>query len=341
MSDTDYTFFLITLLCGWLGLTGITLASETQIDLSRDCFECHEEFEHDTFETMAEDVCGACHRGALTQKLALQSVAESEKTLPSLKSGQQIPGMTLPLLNSTSRLGEQPNEMVQIPAGEFTIGTNDRLPDEGPKHLVTLPAFYIDRYEVTNLQYQHFIDATRHRSPSHFSNRQHPVERADHPVNYVSWSDAQAYCEWAGKRLPSNEEWEKAARGTDERTYPWGNTFAIEHANTSMLWKSIKHNGDTTPVGAFPSRVSPYGAYDMAGNLWEWTSSNYAPYPGNDTPAESYKSHYKTLKGGSWWDCSFYQCGISAPVFNRSFFSPKMRNETIGFRCAKDSVEGK
>jgi len=317
---------------------GFIVAGETHIDRSRDCYSCHEEFNHDTFETLADEVCGNCHRGALTKKKALAAVNNSEPATPPIGAADKIPGMALPLLSPTSRLGDQPNPMIKIPAGEFTLGSDNRMPDEGPKHKVYLETFYIDQYEVTNLQYQRFIQATNHRSPGHFRNRTFPEGRADHPVNFVSWFDAKAYCEWAGKRLPSNEEWEKAARGTDdERTYPWGNTFSIERANTAMLWKTIKREGTTTPAGAFPSGASPYGVHDMSGNLWEWTASPYARYPGNDTPADPYMNNYKTLKGGSWWDCSFYQCGLSAPVFNRSFFSPNMRNETIGFRCAKDA----
>lgn len=332
--------FSITLLTLLFWLSSVS-ADQTHIDQSRDCFHCHEDFQHDTFESMAQDVCGSCHRGALTQKMALQAVKDAEVPQPALRDEDQIPGMTLPLTYQPSRLGHKPNTMALVPAGIAIIGSDNRLPDESPQHKVTLPTYYIDIYEVTNLQYQHFLEQSGHRSPIHFRNRQFPPGRADHPVNHVSWFDAKAYCEWADKRLPSNEEWEKSARGEDSRTYPWGDTFGTGHANTPGLWKGIKRQGDTTPVGAFPSGASPYGVHDMAGNLWEWTASSYAPYPGNQTPAEPYKANYKTLKGGSWWDCSFYQCGISAPVFNRSFFSPKMRNETIGFRCAKDYKEGR
>lgn len=329
---------LLFLLPGWLQI-GLIYAGETHIERSRDCFSCHEEFDHDTFELMADEVCGACHRGALTKKRALELLELEKHPLPSVDNQSEVPGMVLPLTSRKSLRGDEPSDMVKVTAGEFTLGTDHRLPDEGPSHKRYLPSFYIDVFEVTNLQYQRFIQEKNHRSPAHFRNRSHPEGRADHPVNFVSWFDAKAYCEWAGKRLPSNAEWEKAARGTDQRTYPWGDTFSIDHANTSMLWKTIKQEGDTTPVGAFPKGASPYGVHDMSGNVWEWTSSKYERYPGNDTPAETYLSNYRTLKGGSWWDCSFYQCGISAPVFNRSFFSPKMRNETIGFRCAKDAKE--
>ena len=227
--------------------------------------------------------------------------------------------------------------MILIPAGEFIMGSDNRLPDEGPRHTASTDAFYIDLYEVTNLQYKNFNNETKRKSPSHFRNRTFPKGKADHPVTYVSWIDAKAYCEWAGKRLPTDAEWEKAARGTDERMFPWGNAFGIEKANTPVRWQRLGLFGDTTPVGAFKEGKSFYGAHDMSGNVWEWTASWYKAYPGNTHHSESYGERYKTLKGGSWFDCSFYECGISAPTFNRAFFAPNTKNDSFGFRCAKDA----
>ena len=296
------------------------------------CADCHHDAGSPEFRAAMIKDCEECHT-AMNKKVAQQRSAQ----IPGhVAQKVATAGMALPHYYSKTRIGKKPNVMVRIPAGAFTMGSNSRLPDEGPQHTVRLKPFRIDKYEVTNLQYQQFIEATGRRSPQHFQNRAFPDGKADHPVTFVSWHDAKAYCEWAGKRLPSDAEWEKAARGTDGRTYPWGDEFDVNKANMPLRWESLKTEGDTTPVGAFPNGVSPFGLYDMSGNVWEWTEDWYRRYPGNNDPNENYGEQYKTLKGGSWWDCSFYQCGISAPVYNRSFFDPQTKNSSFGFRCAKD-----
>lgn len=302
----------------------------------RSCAACHRLAGTPAFKSGSGKECHRCHNvgdsraaPASMQLAAVQSDIQPKASL--------LPGMSLPMYSPTSRLGDAPNEMVLIPAGKFIMGTDKRLPDEGPEHVVSLPAYWIDQYEVTNAQYKKFIDATGRRSPDHFRNRTYPQGKADHPVSFVNWHDAHDYCEWAGKRLPSDAEWEKAARGTDGRMFPWGNEFDYNKANTPLRWTKLGIAGDTTPVGAFEAGKSPYGVYDTSGNVWEWTSSWYTAYPGNKHPSENYGEKYKQLKGGSWWDCSFYKCGISAPVFNRSFFNLKVKNESFGFRCARDA----
>jgi len=198
---------------------------------------------------------------------------------------------------------------------------------------MSLPTFYVDLYEVTNEQYKKFVEATHRPPPDYWSNGNYPVEKKKHPVAYVTWYDAHDYCQWAGKRLPTEEEWEKAARGTDGRLYPWGNEFDPKKANMPQ-----SRLGDTTPVGSFPQGRSPYGLYDMSGNVWEWTESWAKPYPGSPIPTGHYfTGEYKVLKGGSWVDCSFYRCGISALTFNRGYFKPLTKNQGFGFRCAKDT----
>lgn len=308
---------------------------------SSSCFACHTDTESIAFKEIMKRECVICHKtGWVSGKLEEMA----RKTMTEGGAGQKFtkhakgkgPGMSIPMYYDFTRVGTRPNEMILVPAGEFIRGTNGRLPDEGPEHTLNVKEFYIDKFEVTNLQYAESLKITKRKPPKHFVNGQVPEGKVDHPVVYVSWYDAKAYCEWAGKRLPTDVEWEKAARGTDGRTYPWGNDFNIEYVNSPVRWVDLKVIGDTTPVGAFEKGKSVYGLYDMSGNVWEWTSSEYAPYPGNNRKSELYGGNYRTLKGGSWWDCSFYQCGISAPVYNRSFFHPKTKNNSFGFRCAKD-----
>ena len=314
----------------------------------KSCVSCHTQ-DSNFMKAVAsnQSKCSSCHNLKKASDKNPVKIAGAQQDILDLKQELKHPteklppnaGMQFPIYYKSSRLGDVPNKMVLIPAGEFIMGSDNRLPDEGPQHLVKLDAYYIDIYEVTNLQYKKFNDATKRRSPTHFRNRTFPEGKADHPVTYVSWEDADAYCLWVSKRLPTDQEWEKAARGTDGRIFPWGNEFDAKNANTPLRWQQIGAFGDTTPVGAFKGGVTPYGVYDMSGNVWEWTASWYKAYPDNDVPSESYGERYKTLKGGSWFDCSFYNCGISAPVFNRAFFSVHTKNDSFGFRCAKDAED--
>lgn len=237
-----------------------------------------------------------------------------------------------------------------IPEGSFVMGSASRPAAEGsgdedeqPTHKVYVKAFYIDLYETTNAQYKRYIDATHAEPPIHWRNGVYPPDKANHPVAYVSWYDADAYCGWAGKRLPTEEEWEKAARSPDQRHFPWGNQFDYKKANTPQYWlaKGIDvKRGSTMPVGSFEEGKSPYGPYDMAGNVYEWTSSWYLPYPGNKVPNLHYGKRNKVLRGGSWYDCLSYGCGLSSPVYNRSRFTPEIKNKGFGFRCARDGGRG-
>ena len=309
------------------------------------CMRCHSDRDDlQTVLTISLGKCQDCHESdnpdgvsligapGVLHKVSARQNDSINKTSSSV--GTSV-GMRFPMYARGSRLGDAPNKMVFIPAGKFIMGTDTRLPDEGPQHMVTLSEYYIDIHEVTNLQYKKFNDATNGRSPRHWRNRTFPEGKADHPVVYVTWNNANDYCQWAGKRLPTDQEWEKAARGTKGQLFPWGDEFDTSKANTPLRWKEVGSFGDTTPVGSFEEGKSPYGLYDISGNVWEWTDSWYKAYPGNKTESESYGERYKTLKGGSWFDCSFYKCGISAPVFNRAFFAKKVKNDSFGFRCAK------
>ncbi|GJL77666.1 MAG: hypothetical protein NPINA01_06550 [Nitrospinaceae bacterium] len=220
--------------------------------------------------------------------------------------------------------------MVYVPAGEFIMGSNERWDDESPEHIASTDGFYIDLNEVTNEDYKKFVDATKREAPYHWPNGVIAKGKEKHPVVYVSWFDAKDYCEWSGKRLPNEKEWEKASRGEEGFTYPWGHEWTLDRSNNPY-----KHSTGTEPVGSYPDGRSPYGLFDMSGNVWEWVDSFYLPHPGNTVHRAEYGKDKRILKGGSWFDCLSYGCGLSAPTFNRSFFTPEVRNNSFGFRCAK------
>ncbi|HUJ79592.1 MAG TPA: SUMF1/EgtB/PvdO family nonheme iron enzyme [Nitrospiria bacterium] len=234
-------------------------------------------------------------------------------------------------------------KMILIPAGPFWMGNNGRGADgpgdedERPLHQVMVEAYLIDKYETTNAMYKEFVDATKHDAPKLWQNGTYPPDKTNHPVVYVSWHDALEFCQWAGKRLPIEAEWEKAARSTDKRVFPWGNQFDPMKANTPQYWMAIHQTeqADTMPVGSFEAGKSPYGLYDMAGNVYEWVNDWYLPYPGNQFPNQHYGFKNKIVRGGSWYDCLSYGCGLSSPTYNRSRFNPDIRNKGFGFRCAK------
>jgi serine/threonine-protein kinase len=217
-------------------------------------------------------------------------------------------------------------EWVEIPSGEFTMGSDKHDADEKPAHQRFLESFKIARVPTTNAQYLLFVQATGHPVPKHWENNRPPKGKEGHPVVQVSWHDAMAYCRWlsqvTGKQitLPTEAQWEKAARGTDGRVYPWGNEFDCLKCNSARLGI-----GDTTPVGIFPAGASPYGVLEMSGNIWEWTNSlfnsSYIPM------ATEYK-RYKVLRGGSWDDREEYK-----RLSYRYLDSSTDKLITMGFRC--------
>ena len=211
-----------------------------------------------------------------------------------------------------------------IPPGSFTMGDRRGDRDERPMHQVHLEAFYMDLQPVTQTQYQHFVRETGYR------NREwEPLaDAADHPVIRVSWEDAVAYCTWAQKRLPTEAEWEKAARGTDGRTFPWGDTF--ERGRASVLGRGFS---GTSPVGTLPAGASPYGGLDMSGNVWEWVADYYAPdYYASGPPHNPMgpdKGRQRVMRGGAWiCHRRYLRCA------KRERQAPDYRSRLVGFRCA-------
>lgn len=213
------------------------------------------------------------------------------------------------------RQGEVPPGMVLIPAGPFLMGEDGRSPDESPKREVFLEAFYIDRHEVTNEQFKKVF-------PGHtFTKGQEQL-----PVSGVSWTQAAQYAQAVGKRLPTEAEWEKAARGEDGREYPWGADFDKSLCNTAEL-----DLGGPTVVGRFLGGASPYGCLDMAGNVYEWVADWYEAYPGNTLVTKDYGQIYRVLRGGSYMSGRFH-----ARCARRHFDRMDAQRADYGFRCAKD-----
>ncbi len=235
-------------------------------------------------------------------------------------------------------------EMRLIPEGEFVMGRSKGYPDERPEHGVLVKAFYIDTYEVTNKQYGQFLKspAGRGHEPDQPYGDYMPADYFtsgrynDYPVVNVSWYDAKAYCEWVGKRLPTEYEWEKAARGTDGRIFPWGMEWDEKRCNWDDEGSNYQADGYKfiAPVGSFPAGVSPYGLHDMAGNAWEWVEDWYTGYPGSNRKDPDYGEIYKVLRGGSWLR---YPLGVTATA--RDYSDPALRFNSIGFRCAADADE--
>ncbi len=283
-------------------------------------------------------------------------------------------------------------DMVEIPAGEFIMGSDktdeDNLQkeygfidplylDEHPAHKVDLPAFLIDRYEVTNGQYKAFVQQTKRRDPaawiqngynaredklqsftletlqwaatqyfkldmdtksmdreSLLSEIQKIQQRRDKvPATWITWHDADAYCRWLGRRLPSEAEWEKAARGPQSLEFPWGDVWDQSKLNTGA--KAVSDEEVSLPGGSYPDDMSVYGVYDMAGNVSEWTSDWYKPYKGNNYLSKDFDAMHKVTRGGGagvgHYTLSYFYRGAV-----RGHSDPATDNSDRGFRCAAD-----
>ncbi|MCS7079061.1 MAG: bifunctional serine/threonine-protein kinase/formylglycine-generating enzyme family protein [Chloracidobacterium sp.] len=221
-----------------------------------------------------------------------------------------------------------PAGMVFIAGGTFRMGRDDaEHPSEKPSHVVTVRPFFIDKHEVTNAEYEAFIKATQHPAPPDWVDGSYPAGMANYPVVNVSWQDACDYAAWAGKRLPTEEEWEMAARGVEGRLYPWGNQFDLRRLN-------IKESnlGRPKAVGNYPTGATPEGVLDLAGNVAEWTASDDKSYPGSAYKPET---KAKIVRGGAFSLSREY-----ATATKRTQVPPDTRDPALGFRCVKDLPNG-
>jgi len=280
--------------------------------------------------------------------------------------------------------------MVFIPAGSFILGSNKKdtggqqkeyglvnelYVDEHPQQTMTLPAFYIDKFEVTSKEYKSFVVATNRKEPFYWTQNGYNLVEVrlketdldtlrwiateyfkfdldtskmskqdllnemlkDHsvkdtlPVTGVTWFDANDFCRWAGKRLPTEYEWERAARGSGGQEYPWGNTWDPDITNTG---DNTEWPDGITPVGSYPNNKSPEGVYDLAGNVWEWVDSWYKPYPGSALQRKDFGEKNKVLRGGGG-GTGHYALSMFFRSAARSFAPPTTSSDDIGFRCAK------
>lgn len=245
------------------------------------------------------------------------------------------PSTARPTVSFPELHGKDGAPMMLVPAGEFIMGSDRGDEDEAPVHRVYLNTFYIDKFEVTNARFAKYVEAIQSEPPWGFSDKETPVVHADRPVRWVSWMDAMGYCLWVGKRLPTEAEWEKAARGTDERLYPWGN----DPPTPVHAVYGLKEGGAETVsvIGDHHMGQSPYGVQDLAGNLYEWVMdwyeedfySNFLNNPAINPRGPS-EGTAKVQRGGSY---------INTPYRLRSSFrtkgNPTEQDPNVGFRCAQ------
>lgn len=252
-------------------------------------------------------------------------------TPPPTKTNTPIPTATVTPEPGFAKINPVDNaRLLFIPAGEFQVGSNDGYHDESPVHMVDLDAYWMYETEVTNAQFAQFVGETGHNN----AGSSNDASLAQHPVTNVSWNDAVAYCRWVGGRLPTEAEWEKAARGTDGRTYPWGDTWNARNASSVERVDGYQR---TAPVGRFPGGVSPYGLQDMAGNVWEWVADWYASDYYSNSPASNptgpASGEYRVARGGSWYDR-----GGNLKSAVRSYIAPVGTFDNVGFRCASSTA---
>ncbi|HEX5702259.1 MAG TPA: SUMF1/EgtB/PvdO family nonheme iron enzyme [Pyrinomonadaceae bacterium] len=221
-----------------------------------------------------------------------------------------------------------PSGMVYVPGGEFRMGNDLGDEHERPAHMVTVRPFFLDQHEVACRDYEKFVKATNHRLPPGWVKGNCPNSSHQNPVTGVDWYDANAYAQWSGKRLPTEEEWEFAARGTDGRLYPWGNQWRNNVANAGDA--TVRHFAN---VGSYPDGKSPFGVMDMIGNAWEWTATEFRAYPGGQAPDQN-QAELRVIRGGYWGSTP----GKATATFRKGWDArgALVGYANTGFRCAKD-----
>jgi len=289
--------------------------------------------------------------------------SQPERTDTLFPTETTIPPTSAFVIGSTITSDQDNMILLYVPDGEFTMGskTEDALAEcqkfrsecqldwfknEEPPHTVSLDAFWIDQTEVTNKMYAVCVDAGVCRQPTDTSSFTHSsyygnAEYDNYPVIYVDWNMAKTYCEWVDRRLPTEAEWEKAARGENDFVYPWGNEFDgtkenFCDKNCSSDWADKSSDDgfvETSPVGNYQNGASPYGALDIAGNVWEWVNDWYDAYPGSTVDNSEYGTKYRVLRGGSWYNVIN---GIRSAIRYRN--NPTYTNYSVGFRCAMSAT---
>jgi serine/threonine protein kinase/formylglycine-generating enzyme required for sulfatase activity len=305
------------------GPTGFTALGQTVLSDPRE--------PHTNFNTQLAEVAGREAVARATGRLNKRSRWESRPfQVVALLGMLTLAGLLSWILLTRENLWQSANStavqappgMIPIPGGEFLMGRNDGNEYERPAHLVTIQPFFIDRNEVTNELYAQFVRQTRRNSPVHWPEGNYQIGEAMLPVVNVSWNEARDYCEWANKRLPTEEEWEFAARGRDNRLYPYGNEWKPRFSNA-------RETGLDQPqaVGSYPDGLSPFGVADMAGNVAEWTATQYLPYPGS---AARVDEGNWVIRGGG-----FRVPAVEQTATDRYFDRPTVSYDYVGFRCAK------
>jgi formylglycine-generating enzyme required for sulfatase activity len=363
MKGTQYTGIIVAVILGLLLVGGLIYRGS--VESRRKAEEKRRELDRARIEKEAE-----------RRKAEVEEVAEKvpEEVAPAVSAAPTEPSIPVPMPppiadancqadspQVVKQSGEAaPAGMVYVPTGAFIMGSSaaEGHPDETPPHRVCLSGFYIDKHEVTNAQFKEFTEASGYvteaeKGASAADDRtwRHPYgpesnaeDMPNHPVVCISWNDANAYALWAGKRLPTEAEWEKAARGTDSRRYPWGNaaptgTLAnIADKSIELAWSNASLNDNhrmASPVGSFPDGKSAYGIEDMGGNVWEWCfdwwSSTYYETGASNNPVGPESGEFKVVRGGSW-----FSGADGARAAQRMHFRPNGSSAAIGFRCVKD-----